>query len=194
MMAVPPGGAAPPPDAGMQQMVDQQMMQQMVNTAVQNALGGGGEGGVAAGPKKGNKMEDAMAMLKGDIMETIKEQNKILIATLQQAGIEIPLSAMYGLDKADGTGATATNMTGSPTGDAGGASLSETLKPGMGGATSGVQPGKVASMSDTDTQLAMLTKLAHARDSLNRTALGNKLNRAFNPEAVDLKLLQGLWS
>jgi hypothetical protein len=190
MMAMPPGGA-PPQEPGMQQMVDQQMMQQMIETAVQKALGGG-EGGVAAGQKKGNKIEEATATLR----EEMKEQTKIFVAALRNAGIEIPLADLYGIEKADGSGpdgglrAASQAAGGQPSAPG----LSETMNTGLGGVAGDGQPGKVAEFKQAETQIDMLKKLAHAKDALNRSALGHRLNRSFDPQAVDMKYFQGLWS
>lgn len=187
MMTAPPGAApAPPPaDPSAQAMGDQEMMRSMIRDEIQKAMGSG-EGGVAAGgvKKSGNKFEDALRVLE----DKMKEQSKIFVAALRNAGIEIPLADLYGIDKADGSGAAA----GTPTAAQGQPGMSETLQTGLGGDTAGSQPGKVASFRRDEQQIAQLTKLAQTKDSLQRSALSNRLT-PFDPNKADLSYLAGLF-
>lgn len=183
MMAAPPGAVPPPPDPSAQAMGDQEMMRGMIRDEIQKALGSG-EGGVAAGgaKKSGNKFEDALRVLE----DKMKEQSKIFVAALRNAGIEIPLADLYGIDKADGSGAAA----GAPTAAQPG--ISETLQTGLGGDAAGSQPGKIASHQEDEQQIAQLTKLAQTKDSLQRSALAERLT-PYDPNEADLSYLAGLF-
>ena len=185
MMAAPPGAAPPPADPSAQAMGDQEMMRSMIRDEIQKAMGSG-EGGVAAGgaKKSGNKFEDALRVLE----DKMKEQSKIFVAALRNAGIEIPLADLYGIDKADGSGAAA----GTPTAAQGQSGMSETLQTGLGGDAAGSQPGKVASLRQDERQIAQLTKLAQTKDALQRSALANRLTH-FDPNEADLSYLSGLF-
>jgi hypothetical protein len=180
--AVPP----PPPspiDPSMQAMGDQEMIRSIIRDEIQKALGGG-EGGVSNGAKKGsgNKFDDALRVLE----EKMKEQSKIFVAALRNAGIEIPLADLYGIDKADGSGAG----TGTPTAAQPG--ISETLQTGLGGDAAGSQPGKIASLRQDEQQIAQLTKLAQTKDALKRSALAEPMTQ-YDPNEADLSYLAGLF-
>jgi len=191
MMAAPPGAAPPPADPSMQAMGDQEMLRNLIRTEIQNAMGGMGEGGVAAGGKKsGNKFEDALRVLE----EKMKEQTKIFVAALEKAGISIPLAALYGIDTADGSGAAAAAPTAADSAPQSAQGLSETMATGLGGSAAGGQPGKIAEFHEAQTQIAQLTKLAQAKDSLKRSALASRMNQTFHPEAADLSYLEGLFA
>ena len=191
MMAAPPEAAPPPADPSMQTMGDQEMLRNLIRTEIQNAMGGMGEGGVAAGGKKsGNKFEDALRVLE----EKMKEQTKIFVAALEKAGISIPLAALYGIDTADGSGAAAAAPTAADSAPQAAQGLSETMAIGLGGSAAGGQPGKIAEFHEAQTQIAQLTKLAQAKDSLKRSALASRLNKSFHPEAADLSYLEGLFA
>jgi len=184
MMAAPPGAAPPLPDPSAQAMGDQEMMRSIIREEIQKALGGGGEGGVAAGGKKsGNKFEDALRVLE----DKMKEQSKIFVAALRNAGIEIPLADLYGIDKADGSGAPA----GAPTAAQGGG-ISETLQTGLGGDATGSQPGKIGSVDPGGDKIAQLMKLAETKDHLQRSALASR-RTMFDPQQEDLSYLAGLF-
>ncbi len=180
-----PGAAAPlPVDPSAQAMGDQEMMRSIIRDEIQKAMGGG-EGGVAAGGKKsGNKFEDALRVLE----DKMKEQSKIFVAALRNAGIEIPLADLYGIDKADGSGAAA----GTPTTAQAQPGISETLQTGLGGDAAGSQPGKIASLGREEEQIAQLTKLAQTKDSLKRSALAERMT-PFDPNEADLSYLAGLF-
>ncbi len=182
-----PAGAMPPPpaDPSSQAMGDQEMMRSIIRDEIQKAMGGG-EGGVANGTKKGsgNKFEDALRVLE----DKMKEQSKIFVAALRNAGIEIPLADLYGIDKADGSGAAA----GTPTAAQSQPGLSETLQTGLGGDAAGSQPGKIASLGHEEEQIAQLTKLARTKDSLQRSALAGRMI-PFDPNEADLSYLAGLF-
>lgn len=186
MLAAPPGGAAPPPaDPSAQAMGNQEMMRNMIRDEIQKAMGSG-EGGVAAGgaKKSGNKFEDALRVLE----DKMKEQSKIFVAALRNAGIEIPLADLYGIDKADGSGAAA----GTPTAAQGQPGMSETLQTGLGGDAAGSQPGKIASLRQEEQEIAQLTKLAQTKDALQRSALAGRLTH-FDANEADLSYLAGLF-
>jgi len=179
MLAAPPDAAPPPPDPSAQAMGDQEMIRNIIREEIQKAVGGG-DGGIAGGAKKsGNKFEDALRVLE----DKMKEHSKIVVAALRNAGIEIPLADMYGIDKADGSGAAA----GAPTA----AGISESLQTGLGGNAAGGQPGKIASIDDED-QIARLAKLAALKDHLQRSALAPSLT-SFDPQKEDLSYLAGLF-
>lgn len=185
MMAAPPGAAPAPADPSVQAMGDQEMMRGMIRDEIQKAMGSG-EGGVAAGgvKKGGNKFEDALHVLE----EKMKEQSKIFVAALRNAGIEIPLADLYGIDKADGSGAAA----GTPTAAQSQPGLSETLQTGLGGDAPGGQPGKIAHLAEAERQVARLTKLAQTKDRLQRSALSETLH-PYDPAEADLSYLAGLF-
>jgi len=68
------------------------------------------------------------------------------------------------------------------------------MSTGLGGDASGGQPAKVAEYRKASSQIEQLTKLAQARDSLQRSVLGTKLNKSFDPEAVDMSYFAGLFA
>ena len=111
------------------------------------------------------------------------------MAALRNAGIEIPLADLYGIDKAGGSGAAAGAPTAAAPQQPG---MSETLQTGLGGDAAGSQPGKVAALSEDEQQIAQLTKLAAAKDHLQRSALAPKLT-PFDPQEKDLSYLAGLF-
>lgn len=188
MMAVPPGAPppAPAPADPVQTMGDQEMMRQMIRDEVQKAVGGG-EGGVAApGQKKGNKIEELYQMLEM-MREQNKEDKKIFVAALRNAGIEIPLGDILAIENNRGDGLpTVPGLGQAPTQPG----TSETMNSGLGGDAAGGQAGKVAAQDD---MFAQLTKLAQTKDRLKRSALASKLSPACDPQEADLSYLAGLY-
>jgi len=185
MPMAPPGAAPPSPDPSVQAMGNEEMIRNIIRDELQKALAGG-DGAGAVGPggqKKGNKIEELYQMLEM-MREQNKEDKKIFIAALRNAGIEIPLGDILAIEdnRGGGTSAPAPNQT-TP-------GLSETMSPGLDGDANGGQPGKIA---DAVSVIDQLTKLAQTKDRLNRSALGPKLNRSYNPQEQDLSYLAGLY-
>jgi hypothetical protein len=182
MLAVPPEAAPPPPDPSTQAMGDQEAVRTMIREEVQKALGTG-EGGVATGTKKGgNKMEDALRVLE----DKMSDHTKIIVAALRNAGIEISVGDVLGINQADGNGTAAGTPATSSKG------VSETLQPGLGGDAAGGQSGKIASITPMEEQINQLTKLAATKDHLQRSALASKLTPS-DPQEKGLSYLSGLF-
>jgi len=183
MPAGAPMPAAPPPDPSVQAMGNEEMMRTIIRDEIQKALGGGdGQVGLG-GQKKGSKIEELYQMLEM-IREQNREDKKILIATLRNAGIEIPLGDILAIEDNHGGSAPASAPGQAAPG------LSETMSPGLGGDAGGNQPGKIANAMSVIDQL---TQLAQTKDRLNRSALGPKLMRGFNPQEPELTYLAGLY-
>jgi len=184
MPAAPPG-AAPPPDPSVQAMGNEEMMRTIIRDEIQKAVGGGdGAGQVGlGGQKKGSKIEELYQMLEM-MREQSREDKKIFIAALRNAGIEIPLGDILAIEDGHGGGTPASAPGQAVPG------LSETMSSGLGGDASGSQPGKIA---DAVSVIDQLTQLAQTKDRLNRSALGPKLMSGFNPHEPELTYLAGLY-
>ena len=190
MMAAPPGAAPPPPDPAMQTMGSQEALRNIIAEEIRKAMGGG-EGGVMAGGgvKKSNKNEEMMHLIE----EKLENQTKILVTALKDQGIEIPLSKIYALEN-NGTTIQDTSEQ-QAAGQSGEQGISESLVPGMTGASAGQQAGKMANWTNS-SRYDSLKSLAETRDSLQRSALAMKMGSCAsrNLQAEDLSYLNGLFS
>ena len=189
MGAMPPGGAPPgvappgvappmPPemmggDPATQAMADQEMTRSMIQQEVQKALGGGDAGLGVAGPKKSNSKEDMVMQMEQRIMKAIEQRDKMYLATLRQAGIEIPMADIMGIE----TAAQQPQQ-----------GLSETMTPGNSGTNDGSLVSKAAAY---DEDIANIVELAKVRDSLKKSAMGRKLVD-FDPLLPEKNYFQGL--
>ena len=99
----------------------------------------------------------------------------MIVAALRQAGIELPLADVMGIDGST-TGKQQPGIT-------------ETLQPGSVGTNEGALVSKVA---EFDADIEQLVKLAEVRDSLKRTAIGAKLI-PFDPLLPEKNYFAGLY-
>ena len=170
------GGAPPmPPADPSQTMNEQEMMRSVFQEELQKALGGCDAGQGIAAPKKGNKSEDIVAAMEQRIMKAMEQQNKIYLAALRQAGIEIPMADVMGIENS-------THQHPRP-------GLTETLNPSNSGTNEGSLVAKVA---EIDFDIADIVKLANARAALKRSAMGVKLV-PFDPMLPEKNYFSGLY-
>jgi hypothetical protein len=216
MMAMPPGGAppmdpammggappmdpammggAPPMDPSMQAMGDQEGMKAAIRSVLQEmGLGGESAGqGVAAPKKSGNKADEAISTLRADLMEQMKEQQKILVAALRNANIDISLGDLYGLEKGP---EQSQQQQQSPELAQPAPGTSEGIEPGMGTSAPLGASAKVGSMQFTELDnrdVEVLTKLAQARGNLQKAAARLNPYPAANPSQSELDYFKGLY-
>ncbi|GHT31435.1 hypothetical protein FACS1894214_2740 [Planctomycetales bacterium] len=168
-MPVDPAAAMPPDPAA-----EEEGIRQIIRDEIQKAMGTGDAGqpaGAAPVGKKSNKLDDAIATLK----EQNEQQTKLLVAALRQAGVEIPLADMMGIDG---------SMQGKQE-----PGLSESINPGQSGNTDG---GQAAKIGEFNQSVDNLVKLANIRNKMNQSALGKSFT-PFNPTIADTEYLMGLW-
>jgi hypothetical protein len=161
------GGGGMPVDPAMMAgdpLADQEGIKAAIRSVLQE-MGIGGEQGTVQ--KKSSKQEELLAPVLAKLEETQKMQ-KALLAALQDAGIQVPLAQLLGVDQ------------GSPQGSPPGQAVSEQLQPAMGGGDTSSDTGKMASM-DLENQL--LEQLAEVRKANNRSLLGPQLAEA--PKTVN---------
>ena len=175
-------GAAPPMDPSMQMMADQEMMRTLIQEEIQKAMGGGEGGQGIAAPKKGNKVEESMMAMEKRLTDAMKEQQKLIVAILRQAGIEIPLADIMGID-----GSMSSGQQQASSGEPG---VSETLFPGGSSTNEGSALAKVGQFEAEEWEV--LTKAAELRSSLTRSVLGTKLT-PFDPRLPEKTALAGLY-
>jgi hypothetical protein len=187
MGGAPPAPPAPPMDPSMAMMGNQETLKQVIREVLQEmGLGGDNAGQGIAAPKKGNKMDEAIASLREDM----KEQQKILVAALRNADIDISLADLYGLEKGREAGG---GSLGAP-----GAGISEDLAVGLSPHDSLGASGKMASLSFDDgdeADVQALMRLMRAKDNIKSSAMASKLGSyaPVNPMASELDYLAGLY-
>jgi hypothetical protein len=165
-----------PPPAPPQPMADQEMMRTLIQEELQKVLGGG-EGALGAPAKKGNKVEELLAGVEQRMLQKLEQRDKMFVAALKQLGVEIPLSAMLGVDEAPQSAGQQQ------------ASASEILQPGGGGASDG---SALAKIGEFEEAVDCLLKLAEAKQALNSSVLGGKLT-PFDPRLPEKRILAGLY-
>jgi hypothetical protein len=180
MMGMPPGGT-PPMDPSVQMMADQEMMRNMIREEIQKTMGGDGGQGIAAPAKKGNKVEDALAQFEQRMTQKIEAKDKMIVAALRQAGIEISLADMFGID--------GSAQQQSPQPSSGQPGLSEILSPGGQSTQDG---SSLAKVGELESDIAILTKLADTRKALQRSVLGRTLT-PFDARLPERTVLAGLY-
>jgi len=180
MMGMPPGGA-PPVDPSMQMMADQEMMRTIIHDEVQKALGGDAGQGAAPAKKGGNKVEEALTQMEQRIYQKIEQRDKVMVAVLRQAGIEIPLADVLGVESSTAESALSPS-SGKP-------GISETLAPGGQGTNEG---SSLAKVSEFDEDVQVLTKLADARKALNRSVFSRTIE-TFDPRLPEKTVFNGLY-
>jgi hypothetical protein len=174
MGGMPPG--APPVDP---MMANQEAIRSIIREEIQKAVGAGAGEAAGAAKKGGNKFDEALSVLQ----DKMEHQTKILVAALRNAGIEIPLADLYGLEKAKDAEPSGESPQG----------VSELLNPGMSGGSGAEQQGKLASaLSEDEREVEALRSLCRARDSVKRAALAPKLVR-YDAQAPELDYFAGLF-
>jgi hypothetical protein len=189
-------GGAPPMDPSMQAMGDQEGMKSAIRSVLQE-MGIGGENagqGVAAPKKSGSKVDEAIGTLRTEMLDQMKEQQKILVAALRNANIDISLADMYGIEK--GPEQDPQQQQQAPEMQQAAPGTSENMEPGMGSASPLGSSGKVASMqfNERDNQdIQALTTLLRAKDSLKNSAMKLASYPKASPVAPELDYFAGLF-